>query len=99
LVAATSVVAHADPAPSVHAGAEAAPAGAVGEPVLKQELDGRRNVRGCTVGDTCARPSDLLREIDVELFPRPGASPWIDERTAPPARLDLGLAPRRAIKR
>src|SRR5262249_17265052 len=45
------------------------------------------------------RPSDVLREIDVELFPRPGTSPWIDERTAPVARLDLGLAPHRAVKR
>src|SRR5882724_11477939 len=83
IVAAGAMVAHADPAPPIHAGAQTAPPVAVGEPVLKQELDGRRNVRGCTVGDTCSRPSDLLREIDVELFPRPGASPWLDERAAP----------------
>lgn len=65
--------------------------------MLPQELDGRRAVRGCAVGETCTSPGEVMREIDVELFPRPGASPWIDERTAPRSRLEAG--PARIVKK
>ncbi len=92
-----STAAYADPATPTHAGPQAAPPLGVGEPALKQELDGRRNVRGCAVGDTCTRPSDVLREIDVELFPRPSQSPWLDERTAPPSKLEAPVP--RKVKR
>lgn len=88
-IAVAAAPAHADPDPAVHAGAQAAPPVHAGEPVLKQELDARRNVRGCAVGEGCARASDAMRELDVELFPPPGGSPWIDERTPPPARVEL----------
>ncbi|MGE0401586.1 MAG: LysM peptidoglycan-binding domain-containing protein [Kofleriaceae bacterium] len=64
----------------MHPGVQAAPPIANPAPALSQELDGRRAVRGCAVGETCARPGDELREIDIELFPRPDASPWLDER-------------------
>ena len=39
-----------------------------------------------------------MREFEVEAFPPPGASPWIDERTPPPSRLEPG-APRPIVKR
>ncbi|MGE5186848.1 MAG: LysM peptidoglycan-binding domain-containing protein [Acidobacteriota bacterium] len=77
----------AEPDP-VHPGTQAAPPIAAHEPVLKQQLDARGSVRGCPVGETCTRPSDQLREIEGELFPRPGQGPWIDERTAPASRLE-----------
>ena len=77
---------------TVHAGAQAAPPVGADEPALQQDLDARRNVRGCAVGDTCERPSDQLREIDLEMFPRPGGSPWLDERAAPGSRLEPGKA-------
>jgi membrane-bound lytic murein transglycosylase D len=72
----------------VHPGPQAAPPIADPVPVLSQELDGRRAVRGCAVGETCSRPGDELREIEVELFPRPDASPWLDERAAPGSKLE-----------
>ncbi|TMQ02425.1 MAG: LysM peptidoglycan-binding domain-containing protein, partial [Deltaproteobacteria bacterium] len=91
-------VAHADPADPVHAGVQAAPPVRAGEPVLRQELDGRRSIRGCAIDERCARAGDVLREFEVEAFPPPGASPWIDERTPPPSRLEPG-APRPIVKR
>lgn len=48
--------------------------------MLPQELDGRRNIRGCAVGESCKRESDLLREFEAEAFPPPGGNPWLDER-------------------
>jgi membrane-bound lytic murein transglycosylase D len=92
---------HADPDPSdapVHAGTQAVPPVRAGEPVLRQELDGRRSIRGCAADERCARPGDLLREFEVEAFPPPGASPWIDDRTPPASRLERGPA-RPIVKR
>jgi peptidoglycan lytic transglycosylase D len=91
--------AQADPVePPIHAGAQPAPPVHVGEPVLRQELDGRRSIRGCAADERCARPGDLLREFEVEAFPPPGASPWIDDRTPPASRLEPGPA-RPIVKR
>lgn len=91
--------AHGDPRdPTVHAGAQPAPPVRAGEPVLHQELDGRRSIRGCSVDERCARPGDLLREFEIEAFPAPGSSPWIDDKAAPPSRLEPG-APRPLVKR
>ena len=98
ICAAVGIV-HGQPAPdtTVSPGVQAAPPVQAGEPVLPQQLDARRSVRGCAVGETCEAPGDLLKEIDVELFPRPGASPWIDERSAPQSRIEAG--PARIVKR
>ena len=91
--------AYGDPvAPPIHAGTQLAPPVRAGEPALRQELDGRRSIRGCSVDERCARPGDLLREFEVEAFPPPGASPWIDDRTPPPSRLEPG-APKPLVKR
>src|SRR5215468_1928162 len=90
---------HADPLdPPVHAGVQPAPPVRPGEPVLPQELDGRRAIRGCSIDERCARPGDLLHEFEVEAFPPPGASPWLDERTPPPGRVEPG-PPRPIVKR
>jgi membrane-bound lytic murein transglycosylase D len=97
LAVAITLVARVVAAQPVHPGEQAAPPVAAGEPTLQQDLDARRNVRGCAVGDTCERPSDQLREIDVEMFPKPGSSPWLDERAAPGSRLEPST-PRR-VKR
>ena len=88
IVAFCTTVAQADPAPVVHAGAQDAPPVAVGEPVLQQDLDGRHAVRGCPVGDSCEKPAAMLREFELEAFPPPGSSPWIDSRTPPPSHLE-----------
>ncbi|HZJ62137.1 MAG TPA: hypothetical protein VFD36_01340, partial [Kofleriaceae bacterium] len=53
--------AHADPAgPAVHPGTQPVPPVRAVEPVLSQELDGRRAIRGCSADERCARPGDLL---------------------------------------
>lgn len=79
IVAFCTTAAHAQPA--VTAGPQdAPPVAAASSPTLSQELDGRRAVRGCSVGETCQRESDLLKEFEAEAFPAPGGSPWIDER-------------------
>jgi membrane-bound lytic murein transglycosylase D len=80
-------VAHAD-APVVHAGAQPAPPVQAGEPVLPQQLDGRRSIRGCATDETCGRPGVAMREVEVELFPAPGSSPWLDERATPASRVE-----------
>jgi membrane-bound lytic murein transglycosylase D len=89
-------VAHAQP-DTVHPGPQEAPPVAASEPVLPQQLDGRRAVRGCAVGETCTAPGDVMREIDVELFPKPGSSPWVDERE--PARSKLEAGSVKTVKR
>ena len=95
---ALGAVAHADPSdPPVRAGTQAVPPVRAGEPVLPQELDGRRAIRGCSADERCARPGDLLREFELEAFPAPGASPWLDERSAAPSRLEP--SPRAIVKR
>jgi membrane-bound lytic murein transglycosylase D len=76
--------------PPIHAGPQAAPPVRAGEPVLPQELDGRRAIRGCSVDERCARPGDLLREFEAEAFPAPGQSPWLDERAPQRSRLEPG---------
>ncbi|MEO7096807.1 MAG: LysM peptidoglycan-binding domain-containing protein, partial [Polyangiales bacterium] len=93
VICAAAGIVHAQPVEEpLHPGPQAAPPVQAGDPVLSQQLDGRRAVRGCAVGETCVAPGDVMREIDVELFPRPGASPWIDERSAPPSKLEAGTA-------
>jgi membrane-bound lytic murein transglycosylase D len=90
--------AHADPAgPAVHPGTQPVPPVRAVEPVLSQELDGRRAIRGCSADERCARPGDLLREFEVEAFAPAAASPWLDDRTPPPSRLEP--APRPLVKR
>jgi len=79
---------HADSA--IHAGAQPAPPVSSSEPVLDQQLDARRNVRGCAVGEHCGRAQDILREFELERLPPPGNSPWLDERTPPGSRLEPG---------
>lgn len=69
------------PPPPVKAGAQVAPPVQAGEPVLNQQLDGRRAVRGCPLDETCDSPADQLREFELEAFPKPGGNPWVDERT------------------
>jgi len=88
---ATLGVARADE-PVVHAGAQPAPPVQAGEPVLPQQLDGRRSIRGCATDEACGRPGEAMRELEVELFPPPGGSPWLDERAAPASRVEAQVA-------
>lgn len=83
-----------DSEPAVRAGTQITPPVRTGEPILSQQLDGRRSIRGCDAGERCARPGDLLREFEVEAFPAPGKSPWLDERAPPASRLEPGAATR-----
>ena len=85
--------ASADPAPhpDVHAGAQAAPPVHAGEPQLTQDLEARHNIRGCNAGESCARQADVLREFEIQQFPRSGANPWLDERTAPSSRVEASI--------
>ena len=77
-----------DAAPAIHAGAQAAPAVHPVEPSLAQDLDQRRAIRGCNANEQCGRPADVLHEFELEAFPKPGTSPWVDERTPPASRLE-----------
>src|SRR6478752_6827264 len=57
---------------------------------LHQQLDERRAVRGCAVGEDCARDADPdaeMHEIDVELFGRGNGKdddPWIEGTESQP---------------
>ncbi len=84
LVLAVSATAHAQPADApVHAGPQAAPPIHAEPPVLTEELDGRRAIRGCNPDERCQHGEALLHEFELEKFPAPGSGPWVDERTAP----------------
>ena len=91
-------LARAQPADApVHAGAQPVPPVHAGEPVLNQDLEGRHAVRGCNPNERCAKPSELLKEFEVEAFPRPGKDPWLNERTPPPSRLEASAT--RVVKK
>jgi membrane-bound lytic murein transglycosylase D len=85
--------------PDVHAGAQAVPPVHPAEPTLNQDLEQRRNIRGCNAGESCARASDVLREYELEAFPRPGGSPWVDERNAPASRPGVEGAITKKVRR
>jgi membrane-bound lytic murein transglycosylase D len=72
----------------VHPGTQPTPPVDSGEPALKQDQDQRRYIRGCDVGESCQHASELLREFELEAFPRPGTNPWMDERTPGPGRVE-----------
>jgi membrane-bound lytic murein transglycosylase D len=97
IVALCTTAAHADPATAVHAGPQPAPPVQVPAPSLEQDLDGRRIIRGCSPGEACTRASELLREFEVDAFPAPGTSPWIDERTPAASRLESAAATSRRV--
>ena len=82
---------------AIHAGAQPAPPVPSAEPVLDQELDGRRHVRGCAVDEVCGRTQDILREFELERMPPPGKDPWITERT--PAGSRLEPSPMKIVKK
>lgn len=86
IVALCTTAAHAEPA--VHAGPQPAPPVAAAAPTLEQELDARRNIRGCAVGENCIPGADLLREYELEAFPPPGGSPWLEEHGPVGSRLE-----------
>lgn len=72
----------------VHPGTQPTPPVDASAPQLKEDQDGRQIIRGCGIDETCTHPSDLLREFELEAFPRPGANPWLDERTPGPSRIE-----------
>lgn len=72
----------------IHAGVQVAPPVPPAEPTLPQDLDQRRAIRGCNADEICGKPRDLLHEFELENFPKPGTSPWLDERTPPQSRLE-----------
>lgn len=75
-------------ADSTPAGPQPAPPVTVNEPSLPQQLDHRRNVRGCAVDEQCTRPADVLREFEAERIPPPNGSPWVSERDPAGAKLE-----------
>jgi membrane-bound lytic murein transglycosylase D len=83
--------------PAIHAGAQPAPPVPSAEPILDQQLDARRNIRGCAVDEACGRAQDILREFELERMPPPGKDPWITERA--PAGSRLEPAPVRHVKK
>jgi membrane-bound lytic murein transglycosylase D len=92
----SSASVNADPVP-IPAGAQVAPPVVGAVPVLDQQLDARRHIRGCTVDEPCARAQDVLREFEIERVPPPGGNPWLDERAAPASNLEPG--PLRIVKK
>ncbi len=87
-------VADAEP---IHSGMQPAPPVHVGEPTLSQDLEQRRNIRGCNASETCTRLVDQMRELELVAFPAPGKSPWLDERTPPGSRIEA--VPVKRVKR
>ena len=83
--------------PDVHAGAQAVPPVHPTEPTLNQDLEQRRNIRGCNPGESCSRSTEAMREFELEAFPRPGGNPWIDERSAPASHVEGAIT--RKVKR
>src|SRR3569623_1816274 len=83
--------------PDVHAGAQAVPPVHPTEPTLNQDLEQRRNIRGCNPGESCSRATEAMRECELEAFPRPGGNPWIDERSAPASHVEGAIT--RKVKR
>jgi membrane-bound lytic murein transglycosylase D len=83
---ATWVAASADPA--TQAGPQTAPPVHADPPDLSQDLDGRRNVRGCPVDEKCGSAQDILREFEMERMPPPGKDPWIGERAPVGSKLE-----------
>ena len=75
-----------------HAGAQPAPPVQTAPPELQQQLDGRRSVRGCAVGEDCVHPDDVLREFEAERIPPPGHDPWISDRAPVGSTLERGPA-------
>lgn len=78
-----------DPAapPATQAGPLSVPptVGRVG-PSLAPALDGRRDIRGCAVGQDCLRPQDKLREFELAMFGKAAGnaqSPWLADDSAP----------------
>jgi membrane-bound lytic murein transglycosylase D len=94
LIACLPAIAHAD---LTQAGAQLAPPVSASPPVLPQQVDGRRSVRGCSVDEDCTRPADVLREFEAERIPPPGGDPWISERAPAPSRLEK--KPVRVVKK
>src|SRR5690606_6810318 len=81
----------ADPSEApIHAGVQAAPPVRAGEPVLPQQLAGRRAIRGCAPPEPCGRGAEALLELELEHLPAAGGSPWLDERAPPRSRLEAG---------
>jgi membrane-bound lytic murein transglycosylase D len=75
-------------ADSTEAGPQPAPPVGVSEPVLDQQLDGRRNIRGCATDTRCGRAQDVLREFELERMPPPSGSPWVNERAPVGSKLE-----------
>lgn len=74
--------------PAIHAGVQPAPPLPSAEPVLDQQLDGRRHVRGCAVDEPCGGAREILREFELERMPAPGGNPWISERAPVGSRIE-----------
>jgi hypothetical protein len=68
----------------------APPVASNSQPDLPAQLDGRRDIRGCTVTSNCTRTADLLRDFELEAF-GPAAKgidgPWAPDVQAPKGHL------------
>lgn len=51
-------------------------------PALSQDAEARRNIRGCDSGEACSRTAELLREFELQAFPKSGQNPWIEGNPA-----------------
>jgi membrane-bound lytic murein transglycosylase D len=73
---------------TVHAGVQLAPPVHAAEPALNQDLEQRRNIRGCNPNESCGKPKEVLHAFELEAFPKPGQNPWLDERAVPGSHLE-----------
>jgi len=65
-------------------GVQAAPPTVTPMPTLPEQLEGRRDIRGCPMGSDCSRLRDRMREFELEAFsPKTPSNPWIDDGAAP----------------
>lgn len=65
-------------------GVQAAPPTVTPMPTMPEQLEGRRDIRGCPMGSDCSRARDRMREFELEAFsPKTASNPWIADGAAP----------------
>jgi membrane-bound lytic murein transglycosylase D len=70
--------------PVVSPGLQPAPTTIAPTPKLPEQIEGRRDIRGCPLPSDCTRAADRMREFELEAFaPKNNSSPWVNDGAAP----------------
>ncbi len=83
-VSTTSLANGANSSAAVVPGVQVVPPSIAPMPALPEQLDGRRDIRGCPMGGDCSRATDRMRDLELEMFaPKRPGSPWVDDGATP----------------